>query len=64
MQVINGQDQPKDRSGVIVQFAAESCMKNKGGNIAKNEDMGFKQGERSTTQDGGYRIDGYELFPL
>ena len=48
MQVINGQDQPKDRSGVIVQFAAESCMKNKGVSIAKNEDMGFKQGEIST----------------
>ena len=58
MQVINGQDQPEYRSRVVVKFAVEICMKNKGGSIEKNEYMGFKQGKRSTVQYGGYRMDG------
>ena len=64
VQVINRQDQSEDRSMAILQFTTEICMKNKGGNITGNEDGWFKQGERSTTQDGGYRMDGHELSPL
>ena len=33
----------------IIQFTSKICIKNKGGNIAKNEDKGFKQGEIDNT---------------
>ena len=34
----------------IIEFAAEICIKNKGGNIEKNEDRGFKQEEINDTR--------------
>ena len=64
VKVIDGQDQSKDRSMVIIQSAAEIGKENKGSNIEENEDGWFKQGERSMTQDKRYMMDGWELFPL
>ena len=64
MQVIDDGDWSKDEYVAIIQFTTEICMKNKGGNIVKDEYIEFKHRERSTTQDGSYKMERWELFPL
>ena len=55
MKVIDGQDQSKDRSMVIIQYATDIEKENKGSITVENEDGWFKQGKRSMVQDEGCR---------